>query len=128
MRCSRRRRRWVRWQLLFVPLYSHTPLSVATVPSPVERPKLTLPRTQDLGVRAFLLTNLERAADSPYYKFRLPLHHLSNAIQQIGDFPYSAEEAGASKHFDGPTLVFKGELPSIRAVQGSIRSCSDDEE
>ncbi|GAA6015187.1 hypothetical protein JCM10207_003635 [Rhodosporidiobolus poonsookiae] len=58
----------------------------------------------DLGVRQFLLTNLDRAAPSDPYHFRLPLAYLSNAIDEIGHFPYVPGE----KVYDKPALFLKG--------------------
>ncbi|GAA5822034.1 hypothetical protein JCM3770_002258 [Rhodotorula araucariae] len=58
----------------------------------------------DLGVRQFLLTNLDRASPSSPYKFRLPLSFLRNAIDEIGHFPYAPGE----KVFDKPSLFLKG--------------------
>ncbi|GAA5999317.1 uncharacterized protein JCM10292_001198 [Rhodotorula paludigena] len=58
----------------------------------------------DLGVRQFLLTNLDRASPSDPYQFRLPLHFLSNAIDEIGHFPYAPGE----KVFEKPSLFLKG--------------------
>ncbi|BGP46256.1 hypothetical protein JCM10450v2_002096 [Rhodotorula kratochvilovae] len=58
----------------------------------------------DLGVRQFLLTNLDRADPSSPYQFRLPLDFLSNAIGEIGHFPYTPGE----KVFDKPSLFLKG--------------------
>ncbi|GAA5916215.1 uncharacterized protein JCM6883_000692 [Sporobolomyces salmoneus] len=58
----------------------------------------------DLGVRQFLLTNLDRASPSDPYKFRLPLSYLRNAIDEIGHFPYAPGE----RIFDKPSLFLKG--------------------
>ncbi|GAA5905955.1 hypothetical protein JCM5296_001300 [Sporobolomyces johnsonii] len=66
---------------------------------------LILQKTEpDLGVRQFLLTNLDRASPSAPYKFRLPLSFLGNAIDEIGHFPYAPGE----KVFDKPSLFLKG--------------------
>ena len=61
--------------------------------------------SQDLGIRQFLLTNLDRASPSDPYKFRLPLSYLRNAIDEIGHFPYTPGE----RIFDKPSLFLKGE-------------------
>ncbi|GAA5962725.1 hypothetical protein JCM3765_006180 [Sporobolomyces pararoseus] len=58
----------------------------------------------DLGIRQFLLTNLDRASPSDPYKFRLPLSYLRNAIDEIGHFPYTPGE----RIFDKPSLFLKG--------------------
>ncbi|GAA5929560.1 hypothetical protein JCM3775_002375 [Rhodotorula graminis] len=58
----------------------------------------------DLGVRQFLLTNMDRANPSSPYKFRLPLHFLRNAIDEIGHFPYAPGE----RVFEKPSLFLKG--------------------
>ncbi|GAA5941583.1 hypothetical protein JCM1841_002006 [Sporobolomyces salmonicolor] len=66
---------------------------------------LILQKTEpDLGVRQFLLTNLDRASPSEPYKFRLPLSFLRNAIDEIGHFPYAPGE----KVFEKPSLFLKG--------------------
>jgi hypothetical protein len=67
-------------------------------------------------VRQFLLTNLERVDASSPYKFRLPLNYLSDAIDEIGEFPY----APGSRTFDKPALFLKGAL-RFRRVYSSRR-------
>ncbi|GAA6038748.1 hypothetical protein JCM8097_002380 [Rhodosporidiobolus ruineniae] len=59
---------------------------------------------KDLGVRQFLLTNMDRASPSDPYKFRLPLHFLKNAIDEIGAFPYVPGE----KVYEKLALFIKG--------------------
>lgn len=61
--------------------------------------------TQDLGVRQFLLTNLDRASPSDPYHFRIPLPFLQNAIDEIGAFPYTPGE----RVYEKPSLFLKGE-------------------
>ncbi|BGO95901.1 hypothetical protein NBRC10512_005505 [Rhodotorula toruloides] len=58
----------------------------------------------DLGVRQFLLTNLDRSSPSDPYRFRLPLHYLANAIGEIGNFPYQPGE----RVYEQPSLFLKG--------------------
>ncbi|BGP35651.1 hypothetical protein JCM10296v2_007503 [Rhodotorula toruloides] len=58
----------------------------------------------DLGVRQFLLTNLDRGSPSDPYRFRLPLHYLANAIGEIGNFPYQPGE----RVYEQPSLFLKG--------------------
>ncbi|GAA5822602.1 hypothetical protein JCM5353_005500 [Sporobolomyces roseus] len=58
----------------------------------------------DLGIRQFLLTNLDRESPTSPYKFRLPLSYLRNAIDEIGNFPFAPGE----KIFDKPSLFLKG--------------------
>ena len=60
--------------------------------------------TQDLGVRQFLLTNLERPDPQMPYQFRLPLDILEASLGEIGQFPYSPGE----RTWDGPALFLKG--------------------
>jgi hypothetical protein len=61
--------------------------------------------TQDLSVRQFLLTNLDRASPSDPYHFRIPLPFLQNAIDEIGAFPYTPGE----RVYEKPSLFLKGE-------------------
>lgn len=56
-------------------------------------------------MRQFLLTNLERASSEAPWRFRLPLGYLSDAIDEIGKFPYQPGE----RTFDKPALFLKGE-------------------
>ena len=59
---------------------------------------------QDLGIRQFLLTNLDRESPTSPYKFRLPLSFLRNAIDEIGNFPFAPGE----RIYDKPSLFLKG--------------------
>ncbi|POY74906.1 hypothetical protein BMF94_1882 [Rhodotorula taiwanensis] len=64
-----------------------------------------LERTEpDLGVRQFLLTNLDRATPADPYHFRIPIDFLQNAIGEIGAFPYTPGE----RVYDKPSLFLKG--------------------
>lgn len=71
---------------------------------------------QDLGIRQFLLTNMDRADPSSPYRFRLPLHFLRNAIDEIGHFPYAPGE----KVFEKPSLFLKGASPLLVAVRRGV--------
>lgn len=62
------------------------------------------PLQQDLSVRQFLLTNLDRASPSDPYHFRIPLPFLQNAIDEIGAFPYTPGE----RVYEKPSLFLKG--------------------
>lgn len=66
-----------------------------------------MPNMQDLGVRQFLLTNLDRATPADPYHFRIPIDFLQNAIGEIGAFPYTPGE----RVYDKPSLFLKG--PSL---------------
>lgn len=82
--------------------------------------------TQDLGVRQFLLTNLDRGSPSDPYRFRLPLHYLANAIGEIGNFPYQPGE----RVFEQPSLFLKGESsPPLAAgrLPSACESITNDE-
>ncbi|TNY19861.1 Alpha/Beta hydrolase protein [Rhodotorula diobovata] len=70
----------------------------------------------DLGIRQFLLTNMDRADPSSPYRFRLPLHFLRNAIDEIGHFPYAPGE----KVFEKPSLFLKGASPLLVAVRRGV--------
>ena len=63
-------------------------------------------------MRQFLLTNMDRASPSSPYKFRLPLHFLRNAIDEIGHFPYAPGE----KVFEKPSLFLKGASRALLSV------------
>lgn len=64
---------------------------------------------QDLGIRQFLLTNLDRSDPAGPYEFRLPLEILSNALGEIGEFPYAPGE----KVWTKPALFLKGAFGSF---------------
>ncbi|GAA5982472.1 hypothetical protein JCM10908_006661 [Rhodotorula pacifica] len=76
----------------------------AKVHSRKEADDLLQATESDLGVRQFLLTNLDRASPSDPYHFRIPLHFLQNAIDEIGAFPYTPGE----RVFEKPSLFLKG--------------------
>ncbi|GAA6059669.1 hypothetical protein JCM10212_000056 [Sporobolomyces blumeae] len=79
-------------------------IDAAKVHSRKEADSILSKTEPDLGVRQFLLTNLDRAAPSDPYKFRLPLDFLHNAIGEMGAFPYAPGE----KIYDRPSLFLKG--------------------
>ncbi|GAA6021250.1 hypothetical protein JCM8202_001914, partial [Rhodotorula sphaerocarpa] len=76
----------------------------ARVHSRKEADQLLQKTEPDLGIRQFLLTNLDRASPSDPYHFRVPLPFLQNAIDEIGAFPYEPGE----RVFDRPSLFLKG--------------------
>lgn len=80
-------------------------------------------RAQDLGVRQFLLTNLDRSSPSDPYRFRLPLQYLANAIGEIGNFPYQPGE----RVYEQPSLFLKGAFSLLSAcvaqLFSSTRAC-----
>ncbi|TIB74110.1 hypothetical protein E3Q23_02779 [Wallemia mellicola] len=59
----------------------------------------------NMAIRQFLLTNAEMNKDTGFYKFRIPVEILRDAIPAIGDFPYKAEDEVT---FDKPTTFVKG--------------------
>lgn len=71
---------------------------------------------QDLGVRQFLLTNLDRSSPSDPYRFRLPLHYLANAIGEIGNFPYQPGE----RVYEQPSLFLKGAFSNLSACMARL--------
>ncbi|KAI5303106.1 hypothetical protein KEM56_007899 [Ascosphaera pollenicola] len=58
-----------------------------------------------LPVRQFLLTNLIRNHETGRYSFRIPVHVLSNALDEMGGFPFT--EADSVK-FNGPAMLIRG--------------------
>ncbi|GAA6009535.1 hypothetical protein JCM10207_003817 [Rhodosporidiobolus poonsookiae] len=58
----------------------------------------------DLGVRQFLLTNLDRPNPPEPYRFRIPLGYFSHAMDEIERFPF----APGSRTFDKPSLFIRG--------------------
>lgn len=59
-----------------------------------------------VGVRQFLLTNLERnPPDSKHWTFRIPLDILKRHLDQISAFPY---EPHTTRPYQGRTLFIKG--------------------
>ncbi|GAA5883044.1 hypothetical protein JCM16303_006807 [Sporobolomyces ruberrimus] len=79
-------------------------IDAAEVHSRKEADSILQKTEPDLGVRQFLLTNLDHASPTSPYKFRLPLSYLRNAIDEIGHFPYTPGE----RIFDKPSLFLKG--------------------
>ncbi|WFC95381.1 methionyl aminopeptidase [Malassezia brasiliensis] len=63
----------------------------------------------NLGVRQFLLTNLERGENGMH--FRIPVQTMIDSLEGIGLFPYALGKDGAppERQWDGPTLFVKGE-------------------
>ena len=57
-----------------------------------------------LPIRQFLLTNLMRVEDGSL-KFRIPLRHLANALDNMADFPFKDPE---EVRWDGPALFIRG--------------------
>lgn len=57
-----------------------------------------------VGIRQFLLTNLERRGSDVEWGFRIPLDILKRHLNQIGEFPYTSQDGA----YDGPTLFIKG--------------------
>lgn len=69
----------------------------------------------ELGIRQFLLTNLQREkSDSQFWTFRIPLKTIQNYLPQIGDFPYDPPNASGEsedrpkRDWKGKTLFVKG--------------------
>jgi hypothetical protein len=60
--------------------------------------------SQDVGVRQFLLTNLQKPESSESWSFRIPVSLIKRYMSQIGDFPYEASD----RTWDGKTLFVKG--------------------
>ncbi|KAF2854297.1 alpha/beta-hydrolase [Plenodomus tracheiphilus IPT5] len=63
------------------------------------------PFAQDLAVRQFLLTNLVRGEPGAPLKFRIPVHVLSRALDDMADFPYRDPE---ETRFDKRALFIRG--------------------
>ena len=55
--------------------------------------------------RAFLLTNLDTTAHHAPLRFKVPLHILTNCLDEIGSFPYNPGE----RRWDKPALFIKGD-------------------
>lgn len=79
------------------------------------RVTMLLPFAQELGVRQFLLTNLQRAPpDAKHLSFRIPLAFIKKNLSQIGDFPYdppgieTASTGAQERKWEGKTLFIKG--------------------
>ncbi|TIA87527.1 hypothetical protein E3P99_03121 [Wallemia hederae] len=60
----------------------------------------------NMAIRQFLLTNAEMNKETGFYKFRIPVETLRDAIDAIGDFPFKDSDAVS---FDKPTTFIKGE-------------------
>lgn len=77
----------------------------ARVPSRAQADAMLAKTESSLGVRQFLLTNLERKPEADHWTFRIPLEILHRHIDQLGDFPYAPEEVAP---YNGKTLFVKG--------------------
>lgn len=62
-----------------------------------------------LGVRQFLLTNLQSDKEKGFLDWRISLEHITPELEKgsIGDFPYAPEDR--ERTFDKPTLFIKGD-------------------
>lgn len=62
-------------------------------------------RSQDLGIRQFLLTNLHRPKSDEPWRFRIPILTIKEHLAQIGDFPFESSD----RQWNGKMLFIKGE-------------------
>jgi len=69
-----------------------------------EADKILQDYEEALPIRQFLLTNLERQADGTQ-KFRVPLKYLTDALDNMGDFPFHDPD---QTRWQGPTLFVRG--------------------
>ena len=58
----------------------------------------------DLAVRQFLLTNLNKPAGEDHLKFRIPVNILRSALDRMGSFPYHPDKV----RFTKPALFVRG--------------------
>lgn len=58
-----------------------------------------------LPIRQFLLSNLYRDKDDGIQKFRIPIKHLANALDNMADFPFKDPEEA---RWEGPALFVRG--------------------
>lgn len=70
-----------------------------------EADKILEPYAQDLPVRQFLLTNLVKPEPSAPLKFRIPIHILSRALDDMADFPFTNPD---DARFDKRALFVRG--------------------
>jgi pimeloyl-ACP methyl ester carboxylesterase len=64
-------------------------VDAAAPKSQKEADEILAPYAKDLPVRQFLLTNLVRPAPSEPLKFRIPVKYLTDALDNMADFPYT---------------------------------------
>lgn len=90
--------------------YARTMLEIdqAGIESRNEADKILQKVESNLGVRQFLLTNLERSGDK--MRFRIPVQTMLRSLDEIGRFPYApgADGAAPERQWEGPTLFIKG--------------------
>lgn len=76
-----------------------------------------LARTEpDVGIRQFILTNLQRDASADYWTFRIPIKTIRDNLSSIGDFPYNdpnklmphEDKDRLTREWAGRTLFVKG--------------------
>lgn len=70
-----------------------------------EADTLLEPYVKDLAVRQFLLTNLMRPEPGAPMKFRIPVHYLSKALDDMADFPFTNPD---ERRFHKPALFIRG--------------------
>ncbi|RPA83547.1 alpha/beta-hydrolase [Ascobolus immersus RN42] len=58
----------------------------------------------DIGIRSFLMTNLIRVKGLPYYKWRIPVKILGQALDNVAGFPFHPDE----EQFKKPCLFIRG--------------------
>ena len=90
--------------------YAHTMLEFeqANVKQRSEADEILQKVEPNLGVRQFLLTNLERGENG--LRFRIPVQTMIDSLEGIGLFPYAPGKDGAppERQWKGPTLFVKG--------------------
>jgi pimeloyl-ACP methyl ester carboxylesterase len=70
-----------------------------------EADEILQPYAKDLPVRQFLLTNLIRPAPSEPLKFRIPVKILTDALDNMADFPFTDPD---EKRFNKRALFVRG--------------------
>ena len=60
---------------------------------------------KEVGIRQFLLANLEKDKETGMLKFKIPVKILTNALDHMADFPFTDPE---ETRWEGPTLMIRG--------------------
>ncbi|OCL14056.1 alpha/beta-hydrolase [Glonium stellatum] len=77
----------------------------AKVKTQKEADKILEPFAKDLPVRQFLLTNLIKAPNESYLKFRIPVSILAHSLDDMADFPFTNPD---ENRFEKPALFVRG--------------------
>ena len=80
-------------------------IASSSVKTKTEADKILQEYEDALPIRQFLLTNLIKDPSTGLQRFRIPIHTLGKALDEMADFPFKDPEEA---QFKGRTLVVRG--------------------